>query len=66
MTGQFSPGTLVSHYRLDALIGAGGMGEVYRATDTPTGNVVAVKIFGRAAVEARELARFYHEARIHG
>ena len=65
MTGQFANGAIVSHYRLDELVGAGGMGEVYRATDMQTGRVVAVKIFGPAAVEARDLARFYHEAKIH-
>jgi len=36
-------GTKLGHYEIQALIGAGGMGEVYRATDTQLKRDVAVK-----------------------
>jgi serine/threonine-protein kinase len=57
---------IVGRYRLAEFLGAGGMGEVYRATHLETHQVVAVKIFSPAAIEAKWLARFYHEARVHG
>ena len=37
-------GTSLSHYRVTARIGAGGMGEVYRAEDTSLGREVAIKV----------------------
>ena len=57
--------TIVANYRLTDLLGAGGMGAVYRGTHVQTGHVVAVKILSADAIEARDLARFYHEARVH-
>ncbi|MGE5835695.1 MAG: protein kinase domain-containing protein, partial [Acidobacteriota bacterium] len=51
-------------YRIDASIGAGGMGEVYRAKDTRLGRDVAVKILPAAfATDAQRRARFEREAR---
>ena len=48
-----------------ALIGAGGMGEVYRARDTKLGRDVAIKVIARAApADADQMARFEREARI--
>ena len=38
------PGTRLGHYDVTALIGEGGMGQVYRTTDTQLGRQVALKI----------------------
>jgi serine/threonine protein kinase len=52
-------------YELKERIGAGGMGEVYRARDTRLGRDVAIKILPRAFTEVPErLARFEREARV--
>jgi serine/threonine protein kinase/tetratricopeptide (TPR) repeat protein len=57
-------GTHLAVYEIQAPIGAGGMGEVYRATDTKLGRGVAVKILPtEMAQDADRLARFYREAR---
>jgi Tol biopolymer transport system component len=62
-----TPGTTVGPYRIDAFIGAGGMGEVYRARDTRLGRDVAIKILPAAyATDAERLWRFEQEARAAG
>jgi serine/threonine protein kinase len=59
-----APGTRLGPYEVTALIGAGGMGEVYRARDTQLGRDVAIKILPRAfASDSERLARFEREAR---
>jgi hypothetical protein len=57
-------GTRLGPYEIVALIGAGGMGEVYRARDTRLGRDVAVKVLPAAlACDPQGLARFEREAR---
>ncbi len=58
-------GTTLTHYRIEEKIGAGGMGEVYRATDTKLGREVAIKVLPEAfAQDPERLARFDQEARL--
>ena len=52
-------GSRLGHYDVTALIGEGGMGQVYRATDTQLGRDVALKILPEAfATDPGRLARF--------
>jgi eukaryotic-like serine/threonine-protein kinase len=61
------PATRLGPYELLAMIGAGGMGEVYRARDTRLGREVAVKVLAEAALlESDRLRRFEQEARAAG
>jgi Tol biopolymer transport system component len=58
------PGTRLGPYEVSALIGVGGMGEVYRATDTKLGRAVAIKVLPESVARSAErLARFDREAR---
>jgi Tol biopolymer transport system component len=61
---SFAAGQLVGEYEILALIGAGGMGEVYRARDRRLGREVAIKILPAAlASDPERRARFEREAR---
>jgi serine/threonine-protein kinase len=64
--GRFVPGTLLGdRYRIVSLLGAGGMGEVYRATDLRLSQQVALKFLpNEAARDPRFQARFNNEVRI--
>jgi serine/threonine-protein kinase len=60
-----APGTRLGHYEIAAQIGAGGMGEVYRATDTNLKRAVAIKVLPEAlAADAERLARLQREAEV--
>jgi serine/threonine protein kinase/tetratricopeptide (TPR) repeat protein len=57
-------GQTLGHYHITAAIGAGGMGEVFRATDSRLGREVAVKVLPEdVAAHPDRLARFQREAK---
>ncbi|MFY9689382.1 MAG: protein kinase [Candidatus Acidiferrales bacterium] len=62
---RLASGSRVGHYEIDAPIGVGGMGEVYRANDSKLGRRVALKVLPEAfAGDAERLARFQREAKV--
>jgi serine/threonine-protein kinase len=64
-SSRFTPGAvLAGRYRLVALLGRGGMGEVYRADDLTLDHPVALKFLPERAVDPDHLARFHNELRI--
>jgi hypothetical protein len=64
--GRFAPGKIIAErYRVVALAGRGGMGEVYRAEDLRLSQVVAIKFLPQEVSEdVSALARFHSEVRI--
>src|SRR5207247_5979795 len=63
-TSRFRPGDTLGVYKVLALVGSGGMGEVYRAQDTRLKREVAIKVLPQAFAADRErLRRFEQEAR---
>src|ERR1041385_9176313 len=55
----------IAHYRITAKLGEGGMGEVWRATDTKLGREVALKILPESfGIDADRMARFEREAQL--
>jgi eukaryotic-like serine/threonine-protein kinase len=62
---SLSPGARLGPYEISAQIGVGGMGEVYRATDTKLKRHVAVKVLpATVADDPDRLARFQREAEV--
>jgi len=64
---SFGPGTVFKHYRIERLIGKGGMGEVYLAEETTLGRKVAIKVLKQeATADPKFVERFRNEARMLG
>jgi serine/threonine protein kinase len=62
---SLSLGTRLGPYQITAKLGEGGMGEVYRATDTKLKRDVAIKVLPQAFTEDKQrLARFEREAQL--
>jgi len=60
-----TPPSSIAHYKITVKLGEGGMGEVWRATDTKLGRDVAIKILPEAfAQDADRMARFTREAQV--
>ena len=59
------PGTTLGPYEITAAIGAGGMGEVYSATDTRLDRTVAIKVLpAELAADPERRERFEREAKV--
>src|SRR5687767_10819 len=62
---HMSPGFSIAHYRVTSKIGEGGMGEVWRATDTKLNREVAIKVIPESfAIDPDRMARFTREAQV--
>jgi serine/threonine protein kinase len=65
LTRHDEPRSTIAHYRITSKLGEGGMGAVYRATDTKLNREVAVKVLPDAfAADVDRLARFAREAHV--
>jgi hypothetical protein len=64
--GRFTPGAIIGErYRIVALLGRGGMGEVYRAEDLKLSQVLAIKFLPeQVSKDVSALARFHSEVRV--
>lgn len=67
MSDALAPGTRLGPYEIGGMIGAGGMGQVYRALDPRLGRHVAIKtLAGTGAADPERIRRFETEARAAG
>src|SRR5205085_9710300 len=64
MSRVFYTNQSIGEYRIVDFIGAGGMGEVYRAVHSKIGRVAAVKVLTQGTQGAGFVERFFNEARI--
>jgi serine/threonine-protein kinase len=62
--GSIRPGAEIGHYQVIALLGAGGMGEVYRCHDPRLGRDVAVKVLPADVADPNARARLLREAQL--
>jgi TolB-like protein/tetratricopeptide (TPR) repeat protein len=62
--GVISTGTLIDHYRIEGPLGAGGMGIVYRATDTRLNRPAAIKVLPENLADPEARRRFQREAQM--
>ncbi len=60
--GETLAGEQLGHFQLEEFVGGGGMGAVFRATDTMLGRTVAVKVLSREQTNDDTLRRFKNEA----
>ena len=62
---KMGPQSTIAHYRITTKLGEGGMGEVWRATDTKLNRDVAIKVLPDAfAHDPERMARFQREAQL--
>jgi eukaryotic-like serine/threonine-protein kinase len=64
VVNPIAPGTTIGTYRLDRQLGEGGMGTVYRATDTKLNRAVAIKFVSADMADASARRRFQREAQL--
>jgi len=64
MSRALEPNQSIGEYRIVDFIGAGGMGEVYRAIHSKIGRIAAVKVLTQATQSSGFVDRFFNEARI--